>query len=90
MEEINEKEEGTEKIVPKKKKYNQQIAFPWDISNFSFNYSLLNYRDINTRQDLKKYLGSVNYLYNGKVKPFEPFKKILFKKVKMVKIDKRF
>tara|TARA_B100000035_G_scaffold82447_1_gene69099 strand:+ start:39481 stop:46905 length:7425 start_codon:yes stop_codon:yes gene_type:complete len=94
-EELSEKEESTEKIIPKKKKKsNQQIALPWDISNFSFNYSFteLSHRDINTRQDLQRnYLGSVNYLYNSKVKPFEPFKKNSFlRKSKWLRLIRDF
>jgi hypothetical protein len=73
---------------------NNQIALPWDISNFSLSYSYteLSHRDINTRKDLQKnYLGSVNYLYNSKVKPYEPFKKNTFlRKSKWLKFVKDF
>jgi cell surface protein SprA len=91
----SEKEEITEKTKFKKKKINsQQIALPWDISNFSFNYSFteLSHRDINTRQDLQRnYLGSVNYLYNSKVKAFEPFKKNKFlRKSKWLRLIRDF
>ena len=78
----------------RKKKSAQKIALPWDISNFSFNYSFteLSHRDINTRQDLQRnYLGSVNYLYNSKVQPFEPFKKNKFlRKSKWLRLIRDF
>ena len=91
----NEKEEILEKQKPKKKKKSaQKLALPWDISNFSFNYSFteLSHRDINTRQDLQRnYLGSVNYLYNSKVQPFEPFKKNKFiRKSKWLRLIRDF
>ena len=89
----NEKEEIVEK-PKKKKKSAQKIALPWDISNFSFNYSFteLSHRDINTRQDLQRnYLGSVNYLYNSKVQPYEPFKKNKFlRKSKWLRLIRDF
>ena len=89
----NEKEEIVEK-PKKKKKSAQKIALPWDISNFSFNYSFteLSHRDINTRQDIQRnYLGSVNYLYNSKVQPFEPFKKNKFlRKSKWLRLIRDF
>ena len=81
-EDIQEKGEISSKAKEKKnKKSTNKISLPWDISNFSLNYSFteLSHRDINTRQDLQRnYLGSVNYLYNSKVTPFEPFKKNSF------------
>ena len=91
----SESEKTTEKTKPKKKKVNsQKLALPWDISNFSFNYSFteLSHRDINTRQDLQRnYLGSVNYLYNSKVKAFEPFKKNKFlRKSKWLRLIRDF
>ena len=91
----NEKEEILEEQKPKKKKKSaQKLALPWDISNFSFNYSFteLSHRDINTRQDLQRnYLGSVNYLYNSKVQPFEPFKKNKFiRKSKWLRLIRDF
>ena len=91
----NKKEEILEEQKPKRKKKSaQKLALPWDISNFSFNYSFteLSHRDINTRQDLQRnYLGSVNYLYNSKVQPFEPFKKNKFiRKSKWLRLIRDF
>ena len=54
---------------------------PWDVSNFSLNYSFteFSHRDINTRQDIQRnYLGSINYQYSPNIKPLEPFKKVNF------------
>ena len=77
----NEEESPKSKAGKSKKKPNSKIALPWDISNFSLNYSFteFSHRDINTKQDVKRnYLGTVNYIYSSNVKPFEPFKKVSF------------
>ena len=79
--ESKQKQPGNAKSKNNKKKTGSKLAMPWDISNFSFNYSFteFSHRDINTRQDLQRnYLGSVNYIYKSNVKPFEPFKKVGF------------
>ena len=82
---------GEEKVTPEvegkpqkkdsPKKTKPKIPMPWDVTNFSFNYSFteFSHRDINTRQDVQRnYLGSINYMYSPKTKPIEPFKKVKF------------
>ena len=88
-------QENKEKTKPKaSKKPIKKIPLPWDISNFSFNYSFteISHRDINTRLDIKRnYLGSINYIYSTNVKPYEPFKKVSFiRKSKWLRLIRDF
>ena len=78
-----EEKEGEKKNDTKQnnKKPKAKIPMPWDVSNFSLNYSFteFSHRDINTRQDIQRnYLGSINYQYSPNIKPLEPFKKVNF------------
>ena len=63
---LKEEEDGPSKVKEKKiKKSTNKIALPWDISNFSLNYSFteLSHRDINIRQDLTKKLSWLSKLF---------------------------
>ena len=93
-EEINEKEEITEKIVPKRKRSPiNKLPFLGIFLTLVSIILLLNYLiEISTlTRFTKKLFRSVNYLYNSKVKPFEPFKKILFlRKSKWLRLIRDF
>ncbi len=51
----------------------------YDLSNWTFSYTFTQIFDRNVNlayRDQKRHTGSINYIYNAKVKPWEPLKKI--------------
>lgn len=56
-----------------------KTPMPWDIENFSASYAFneIFRRNINTRFDLnRQYTGNINYTFQNRPKPVEPFKNV--------------
>lgn len=67
----------------------KEKSYPWDISNFSVNYTYneLYKRNINTEINLEKnYRGGINYLYDTRPKNITPFKNVKLFRPKIFRI----
>ncbi|MEO1437864.1 MAG: cell surface protein SprA, partial [Bacteroidota bacterium] len=79
--------------VRKERTTQRQVAFPWDISNFSFTYAYTHTlkRDPTIeRNSVKQYRGAIDYNYSPGLKPIEPFKKLIKSRSKWLALIKDF
>ncbi|MEZ4999307.1 MAG: cell surface protein SprA [Bacteroidales bacterium] len=71
----------------------KEKSYPWDISNFSVNYTFNEiYRsNINTEINLEKnFRGGINYYYDSRPKNITPFKDVKFLKGQMFRVVRDF